>query len=440
MDEHKNERTGRLEVSRLTPSGRGAVSCVGVRGENAWVLFRERWSRADGQESGGEFDRWTEASSSRPFFGLFRFDEIGGVSDEIVLHRRTPNSFEIFGHGGNVVTSRLIEYFVERGAAVVDGDRWERAVRAEESGKTFGEETLDGGELAEKQVAKQIDELFYAASESLLTHATTERIAKIAISQQTLQREFFTRYARFFGAATELEAAESELSRDENEFYDALETVLESGRWGRWLLKPITVSLLGAPNVGKSSLLNSVLGYDRAVVSPMQGTTRDLVAAPLVLDGWNFSFVDAAGLRATDDAIEAEGARLAAQNALNADVVFKVYDCTKSRAEQDEAFAQFLSGSAREIDAKTLFVLNKVDLPKSEWALDWIAPDGSLSAQVSYIEISAKSASGLETLFNSLLRKVFPQGVDESCALALWTSEQIDFLKRFARKDARYRQ
>ena len=129
----ENGKDGAFEVARLTAVGRGAVACVGVRGGDGWTAALERWRRSDGREGAAAFDDWSAASAKRPYFGFFRLDEIGGASEEIVLRRRTPTAFEFCGHGGDVVASALVRFFVDRGAAVVSGDAWERAVEREEA-------------------------------------------------------------------------------------------------------------------------------------------------------------------------------------------------------------------------------------------------------------------------------------------------------------------
>ena len=398
------DRRNRSEVARLTPTGRGAVACIGVRGADAWSHFLGRWGRSDGARA--VFDAWTPTSASRPYFGLFRFDELGGASEEIVLRRRSENSFELNCHGGDVVSSRLVKYFVDRGASEISGGDWERAVELEELG--LFDERFD------ERLTEPRFSLFYGAADELIAQATTEHIAKSAIRQRRLWREFFKQTADAKENLTCVLGIDAALNK--------LDDALANGSWGRWLCKPITVALLGAPNVGKSSLLNAVLGYERAVVSPTLGTTRDLVEASLVIDGWNFRLIDAAGLRETVDEIERIGTRLALESASDADVVVKIYDVTRSRAEQDKLFAQFLAVDAEEVGNKSVIVLNKIDLPRSEWSEEWREGD-ALDA----VSVSAKTLDGLEELLAALVHAAF--GTEPSGqGLAVWLPEQIDYL------------
>ncbi len=397
-------RRDRFEVARLTPSGRGAVACVGVRGARAQSVFLERWSRPDGTRL--EFAPWTSDVAGRPYFGLFRFDELGGVSEEIVLRRRTANSFELNCHGGDLASSRLIRYFTERGAAETTDDEWERAVVLEERG--FWDDRFN------ERLVDPIESLFYRAVDELVSKATTELIAKLAMRQRGVWREFFD------SVSSTLEQSDGN-PREIDALVDRIDAVLSRGLWGRWLCAPITATLLGAPNVGKSSLLNAVLGYDRVVVSPTAGTTRDLVEVPLVIDGWNFLLIDAAGLRETSDEIERTGVLLALESARRADVVLKVYDVERTRAEQDDLFARFL-GDERKAVEKSLIVLNKTDLPESNWGEDW-----RLGGASDVAKVSAKTCDGVEELFLALVRSAF-EGTTPGRGPALWTREQTEYL------------
>ncbi len=119
-----------------------------------------------------------------------------------------------------------------------------------------------------------------------------------------------------------------------------LADLLGSYRYGQRLRDGVRVAILGRPNAGKSTLLNRLVGYDRAIVSATPGTTRDEVEAEIELGGLRFVFVDTAGLRATDDAIEAEGVRRAHARAAHADVLLYVFDLAAGLATDELALLQ----------------------------------------------------------------------------------------------------
>ncbi len=440
----ENGKDGAFEVARLTAVGRGAVACVGVRGGDGWTAALERWRRSDGREGAAAFDDWSAASAERPYFGFFRLDEIGGASEEIVLRRRTPTAFEFCGHGGDVVASALVRFFAERGAAVVSGDAWERAVEREEAkfGKTgkLGEnaksvETGELGELSElgeggERWSARVDELFFAGADALVVRTATETTARIALAQRSAWRRLLSELKAELRAAIRL--------NDENERREAgrvlaarFDEIAETFELGRRLTEPFVVLLTGIPNAGKSSFLNAALGFERVVVSPTSGTTRDLVGATTVLNGWTFRFVDAAGLRDASDPIERAGTRLTVEAVERADVVLRFFDATVGRAEQEAVFERFFGDRAAKFAGRTLDALNKVDLPRDRWASDWL--DGAESGTRALCPISARTGVGVDALTERIVEATVGDATRTKGPL-LWNAAQVEFWR--AARDA----
>jgi len=157
-------------------------------------------------------------------------------------------------------------------------------------------------------------------------------------------------------------------------------------RWldvGRHLLQPWRIVIAGAPNVGKSSLMNALSGYQRCVVAPIPGTTRDVVALTLAFDGWLVELVDTAGLRESGDELEREGIARARQAAMHADLVLWIDDPTQPPCEP--------TGFDPE---RLLRVMNKMDqLPM---------PPTSLG-------ISAKTGQGIDELMRAVVTRLVPE-------------------------------
>lgn len=425
----ENGKGGAFEVARLTAVGRGAVACVGVRGVDGWTAALERWRRSDGREGASAFDDWSAASAERPYFGFFRLDEIGGASEEVVLRRRTPTAFELCGHGGDVVASALIRFFADRGAAVVSGDDWERAVEREEAkfGKTGelgenGENDKSGetGEVGERWSAR-VDELFFAGADALVVRTTTETTARIALAQRSLWRRFLNELKTELRAASRL-SDERERRKAADVLTARFDEIAATFELGRRLTEPFVVLLTGVPNAGKSSFLNAALGFERVVVSPTSGTTRDLVGATTVLNGWTFRFVDAAGLRDADDPIERAGTRLTVEAFERADVALRFFDASVGRAEQEAVFERFFGDRAAKFAGRTLDVLNKVDLPRDRWAGDWLDGD----EERALCSISARTGDGVD----ALTKRIFDATVGDasfSDAPLLWNAAQVEF-------------
>lgn len=154
-----------------------------------------------------------------------------------------------------------------------------------------------------------------------------------------------------------------------------------------------TVVVAGAPNVGKSSLFNALVGADRAIVTAVPGTTRDLVSERLLVDGHLVRLVDSAGLRATSDVVEAEGIRRAAEAAEAADVVLLVLDGSRPLDADDRAVMAAVDRS------RTVLVVNKSDLPRA-WPADAVGAGEDIAI------VSAQSGDGVAALARRLATRL----------------------------------
>jgi len=178
-----------------------------------------------------------------------------------------------------------------------------------------------------------------------------------------------------------------------------LQGLLEASRQGVLLRDGITVAILGAPNVGKSSLLNSLAGEDRAIVTDVPGTTRDLVRVDLNLGGLPVAIVDTAGLRESLDPVEREGVRRARAQAGLADLLLLVSDLTSSGG----------AAALPEIEiegAAVIEVLNKVDLTGLEPGLVVDELRGSAAPQPVAVRVSAVTHAGIGALRSEMMKAV----------------------------------
>jgi tRNA modification GTPase len=160
------------------------------------------------------------------------------------------------------------------------------------------------------------------------------------------------------------------------------EALLAQSRRGRLIREGLQIAIVGKPNVGKSSLFNALAGAARAIVSDVPGTTRDLVTETIDLEGLRVTLVDSAGLRASDDAIEAEGVRRSMQACLVSDLALVVLDRSAPLDERDE------QAIYQTHDIKRLIVANKADL-RPAWSCDSVGAD---------IAVSATTTGGLDDL------------------------------------------
>ncbi len=398
-----------FRVALLTPLGRSAISVIGVSGFQAPMSLRSCWTCSDGGRSSLFDGEWSPEVASRPFFGLFHFQELDNVADEVVLRWRTPTAFELDCHGGLFVAERLIDFFLEAGATRVSGAEWEQIV-------VKVERELSG--VARRSPSDSVfDVLFFDAADELVAQTTTETTAKLALAQPKAWREWFKLLAQTVALG------------DVQSVVAALDAVLNESL-GRRLVAPFVVALCGSPNVGKSSLLNAILGYKRALATPFPGTTLDLVGAPFAYGGWNFLFVDTAGFRETDVALERMGIDLAQKGLADADLVLCVYDPTFSRVEQERIFQRFVHSSELGARQDFLETLNKCDLGAEFWSSDW-----NETTTLGMTRVSAREGIGLTKLLAAVFRATVlrKSGLDEFefCPKPLlWSDDQASYLRR----------
>jgi tRNA modification GTPase len=332
--------TAPTRLACLTPPGTGAVATLALRGPAAWAVVRQLVQR----------ELPAEPEPGR--FWLVRLGEPGrGTADEVVLavRRGHPEPWlELHTHGGPEVLRWHEELFSAQGVQVCTWQELERA--------TAG------------------DALRVAALETL-AGALTARTAAIALDQ-------------VHGAlAQALAAVRAALQRDDRAEADRLLADLE--RWrdvGAHLATPWRVVVAGAPNVGKSSLVNALAGYQRSIVSPQPGTTRDVVTTLTAVGGWPVELADTAGWREAGEELEAEGIARATAALAAADLGVWVVD-----------------GAAAPVwpaanPGRVVVVINKSDLPAA-WPPE-TRPDA--------VRVSAQTGAGMEELCRRLAMALVP--------------------------------
>jgi tRNA modification GTPase len=280
-----------------------------------------------------------------PHYGYFG----QGPVDDVVLARR-PNSptpvWEIHCHGGHAMRAGLIEQLVRAGAEPIPWPEFER---------------LAGRRASDVEILEQ------------LPRATAPRAADLLLQQ--------------WGGTLDRAIDQARQNKD-------LASVARMLGWwdlGRHLVEPWEIVLVGEPNVGKSSLLNAVAGFERAIVSPAAGTTRDLLSVDVSLLGWPFRWIDGAGLRHTSDPIEQEGVDRIRRRIESADLSVRIVDL--STPANDPLLAS--------LDvAADLTVGNKLDL----------APPGrSSSTPPTDLDVSAATGQNIDRLIDRVVRRLIPR-------------------------------
>ena len=198
---------------------------------------------------------------------------------------------------------------------------------------------------------------------------------------------------------------------------DGLSALLETYDRGKYLVQGVPCAIVGAPNAGKSSLLNALLGYERAIVTPIPGTTRDTVEETVRLGGVLLRLIDTAGLRKTEDPVERLGVERSRRAMEEAGLILVVLDQSRLATEEDKELVR------QAVDlAPTILVLNKADLPRG---LDF-TEDLDLAPAT---PVSAKTRAGLEDL-GELVAGMFPQPAAGEAGAVLTNARQAEAARR----------
>lgn len=345
----------------LTPAGMAAIAVIAIRGEGVvrWLAPFVALRRGKPLEG---------LALRSPALADFEHEE--GVREEVVLLRREENFVEIQCHGGAQAASSILRRLAAGGAAILSAAEW-----------ALEEEACP----------------IRAAARLQLSQCTSPQGTRVLLDQfrGALRREIET-------IAKQLQAG------DVAGASEGVARLLERSRIGLRLASGFRVALVGRPNVGKSSLLNALLGFGRAIVFDEPGTTRDVVTAAAAFGGWAVTLQDLAGLRDAVDPIEREGVRKAREAAGEADLVLLVADASQPWGEAEEGLAKQFPGA--------LMVHNKCDLPRNNGA----RPQG--------VCVSATTGEGLEALQEAILKRLLdpPLAAEEAVP---FVSRQVELLR-----------
>jgi tRNA modification GTPase len=330
-------------------------------------------------------------------------DHAGAAVDAgIVLYFPGPHSFtgedvvELQGHGGPVVLRLVLDAVLARGARMArPGEFTERAF-------------LNGRiDLAQAEaVADLIASASAAAARGALRSLEGEFSTAVhGIDESVLGLRVFVEAAMDFPDEAIEFLAEGKVGERLAEIAQELAALLRDTRQGVLLRDGIVIALIGAPNVGKSSLLNRLTGQERAIVSDIPGTTRDLVEADLVLDGLPITVVDTAGLRDSADPIEQEGVRRAREQAKRADLVLVLEDDCSAGPWPESPMRSMLLETLPEVEpGRVLRVLNKVDWSGHRHGLAETV--GTAAEQPAEVRISALTGVGVDALVDLIKTRV----------------------------------
>ena len=365
-----------------TPQGVGALGIIRLSGTNSSSLLTPFFSSVRQKREG-----WT---SHVAYFGDFSIEE--QHIDEILVNFFAEGksftgeeSIELSCHGSPYIIGRVLEALLSQGARMADPGEY--TMRAFMNGK------LD---LAQ---AEAVADLIHAENRAM--HDVALKQLKGGFSNEiTAFREELVHFASLI--ELELDFSEEDVEFASREQLTAMLNLLktkvsgliDSFRYGNALKKGIATAILGAPNAGKSTLLNALLGEERAIVSEIPGTTRDTVEDTFTHQGLTYRLIDTAGIRETQDYVEQVGIARALEQASNADVIFYTVDSTAPEKDLEQKVLELQEMAP---DAHLLVLLNKADTADPTPIIHRLD-----RLDHTPLVVSAKSKEGLEALLQKL--------------------------------------
>jgi tRNA modification GTPase len=390
-----------------TPLGEGGLAVVRICGPAALTV-----AEACFRPAGKSACRPTQAPTHTLHYG--KVVRGGQVVDEVLLTvLRAPRTYtredmvEISCHGGLLPAKLVLDAVLASGARLAGPGEFTK--------RAFLNGRLD---LAQ---AEAVADLIRARTELALAAANEQLAGQLSRRINRLRDDLLHTLAHVEAhidfpdedIAPDTRAQLLERLQGSIAFMDEL---LRTADEGQVLRRGIRAAIVGRPNVGKSSLLNQLLGRDRAIVSPIPGTTRDTIEETANVRGLPLVFIDTAGLRESADALEGEGVRRSRQSLAQAELILHVLDAAEPLTAQDERYLAEFAGKKR------LLVCNKCDLPRR------LALPSGLSARA--VDVSCLTGEGLDALKDALKELVWAGEIRAEMLQVMINSRHQDALRR----------
>jgi tRNA modification GTPase len=362
-----------------SPPGVGAISVIRLTGEKSHQILTNNISSKS---------KYENLKAGKLLFTKILAD--GNILDEVLLVKfDAPNSFtgenmlEIYCHGSDFIQQEILHLLVKNGANIaLPGEFTKRAFingkmdlsQSEAVADIISSNTSESHRLAINQLKGGISNEIALLREKMIE----------LISLMELELDFSEEDVEF--------ADRSRLLQIIQEIKTKINLLIESFKYGNAVKNGVPVAIVGKPNTGKSTLLNTLLKEDRAIVSDIPGTTRDSIEEEIFINGIKFRFIDTAGLRESKDKIEEIGVKRSLEKINLSQVILLIIEANSSEKEIDTIIKQV----EKEINSsqKLILVFNKIDLLNKE--------NIDLKYNYESIKISAKHNKNIDLLHNSL--------------------------------------
>ena len=328
-----------------TAIGEAGIAIVRMSGDDSVNIIDEIFKSASGK-------KMAEAENRKFLYGHI-VDGDKKIDEVLVVKMKGPHSYtaedivEIHCHGGVVSVKRILNLILSKGARLAEkGEFTKRGFLNGRIDLTQAEAVID--------MIKAKTDLSFDMGLNQLSGALSEVLNKLKDELVSMQALIVANID--FPDEDIEDAAYNDLIERSNKILDKMDNLLDNSKNSRLLRDGINTVILGKPNVGKSSLLNGLLKYDRAIVTDIAGTTRDIIEDYINLDGVLLKITDTAGIRETEDEVEKIGVNIAREKLKEADLVIAIFDISREFDKDDEEILNLIK------DKKHITILNKDDL------------------------------------------------------------------------------
>lgn len=372
-----------------TAVSESGIAIIRVSGEEAFSVVDRIYRSPNGVK------RLSEVPSHTVHYG-FIMDGAETVDEVLVTVLRAPRSFtaedtvEVNCHGGVYAAKRVLETVLKNGA------------RLAEPGE-FTKRAFLNGRIDLSQAEAVID-VIQAKNEYALKSSVSQLKGSVQEAVVSLRKEILYQIAYIESALDDpehisLDGYPSQLEQKNTTWMERLQKLIDSAENGRLIKEGIKTVIVGKPNAGKSSLLNLLVGEERAIVTDIAGTTRDILTETIQLNGITLNLADTAGIRQTEDLVEKIGVAKAEETVQDADLIIYVVDSSTPLDENDDKIISMLEGK------KAIVLQNKTDLRT-------VTTEEMLREKIighPVIAVSAREKTGLEQL-EACIKHMFYQG------------------------------
>lgn len=385
-------------VSISTPLGRGAISIVRISGQDSLKIALQLFSTQN-----------LSTENIKPrfmYFGKLKLED-ETFEECLMVYFKAPFSYtgedivEFQIHGGVLLAQKVVEECLKHGARLAEPGEYSK--RAFLNGKI----TLDKAEAIIGEINAETEGELKSSLQ-----ITNGRLAEKILTEQEKLKTLLAEMEVGMDYPDETEEAKlkSDIKKTLKEIEMQIDEILNDSQSAKYLKNGINVALVGKTNVGKSSIMNALLGENRAIVTDIKGTTRDSITESFLYNGIKINLIDTAGIRETKDVVESIGIEKSKESLANADIVLFVLDGSEKENQEDKEIETMLAGK------KIITIINKIDKKRL------------VGHKENEIEVSALTNKNITNLKQKIVDMVIEQNIDTN-ALVLTNERHVTILK-----------